>query len=96
MEVYLPSDANYVVIDFTDSLESEKAHGHITGNKNGPGVKRDFFGLDNKDLKSIMSDFESTVMDAAAATLANDTVSQGDQSNLDFVLGLLNGQSNQG
>jgi hypothetical protein len=48
-----------IVIGFSDSEQSEKAHGHITG-KNGqaPKMKRDFFGLPEKEIRRIASDFK--------------------------------------
>lgn len=42
--------AKEVVIGFSESLESEKAHGHVTGNV---GKTRDFFGLSDNDIGAI-------------------------------------------
>lgn len=46
-----------ITIGWTDATEAAKAHGHITGNPKGPGVKRDFFGLPDNDIKEIASQF---------------------------------------
>lgn len=44
-----------VVINFVDELNAAKAHGHITGmNGRKGGVVRNFFGLNNEELDSIM------------------------------------------
>lgn len=92
MDINLPSDSNKLVIEFLDSEESLKAHGHITGDKRGVGVKRDFFGLDHKDIQSIARDFEDAVLNAAALEMAGEQINQGEQDNLSFILGLLGGQ----
>ena len=50
---------NTITLGWDDSDEAAKAHGHITGDPNGPRVKRDFFGLTNSDIATIKSEFES-------------------------------------
>lgn len=47
-----------VTIGWNDTLQSEKAHGHITGNV---GVKRDFFGLTSSDVSRIREKFQDEV-----------------------------------
>lgn len=46
-----------ITIGWNDREEQLKAHGHITGNKNGPGVQRDFFGLPSKSYDNIATQF---------------------------------------
>lgn len=46
-----------IVIGFADSEEAKKAHGHITGAKDGPRVKRDFFGLPVRQYKGLAEGF---------------------------------------
>ena len=46
---------NKIVLGWTDSLQSNKAHGHITGNV---GAKRNFLGVPAAELKSIASKFK--------------------------------------
>lgn len=89
MVVDVSDNPNYLFIEFSDSLESEKAHGHITG---GVGVKRDFFGLDFQDIKKIRAQFEDRVVDAAALELAGETINQGEETDLDFITRLINGE----
>ena len=50
----LDSRKDEVTIGFDDRLQSNKAHGHITGNV---GVKRDFFGLSESKLRQIASQY---------------------------------------
>lgn len=90
MTVELPSSSDKLEIAFLDSLESQKAHGHIHGSNFLP--KRDFFGLTNTEVREISGRWESQVVDAAAIELAGESISQGDDSDLDFILGLLNGE----
>lgn len=47
-----------IVLGWFDSEESEKAHGHITGNV---GVKRDFFNLNKKEIKELKDIFKDEV-----------------------------------
>lgn len=54
------SDPSSVVIGWNDTLQSEKAHGHITG---AVGVKRDFLGLTNGELNSIKDAFNDQVLE---------------------------------
>lgn len=84
MDLDLPSDRNKLKVLFTDTLESEKAHGHIKGSNSLP--KRDFFGLSSSDVNDLRNKFDNTVTDAIAQTLAGEDISQGGQSNLDFIL----------
>jgi hypothetical protein len=85
MELVLPSDANKVVIDFSDDTEAAKAHGHITGSV---GKKRDFFGLGDGDMREIKQKFEPRVLDAMLAFQAGETLRQqaDNQSEIDFLL----------
>jgi hypothetical protein len=85
--VELPSNRSKLDIAFTDTLESQKAHGHVNGSEVLP--KRDFFGLSQGDLSKIAKKFDNAVSDAFALTLVNQTVDQGDQTNLDFISKLL-------
>lgn len=45
-----------IKIGWNDTLQSEKAHGHITGHV---GVKRDFFGLSGGDIERLRKKFAS-------------------------------------
>lgn len=84
IELELPSDANKLIIDFSDETEAAKAHGHITGSV---GKKRDFFGLDDADLSSIVKKFEPRVLDAMLAFQAGEDLKKQDgMSDLDFIL----------
>ena len=49
-------DETSIRIGWTDTLQSEKAHGHITG---AVGVKRDFLGLNSGEIDRIRSKFGS-------------------------------------
>ena len=83
LTVDLPSTSNKVEIAFIDSLESQKAHGHVNGSEVLP--KRDFFGLTNKELSDIAKRFDSAVSDAFALELVGQTVEQGEETDLDFM-----------
>ena len=48
---------NTVTFGWEDSDEAAKAHGHIVGARSLP--KRDFLGLNKKDIKSVQSQFSS-------------------------------------
>ena len=87
MGIDVTNNANFLVIEFSDSQESEKAHGHITGGGNLP--KRDFFGLDGKDLNEIRRRFDNAVSDAFALELAGKIISQNEQTDLDFISRIL-------
>ena len=50
----IQEDKNKIVIGWDDSLQSQKAHGHITGSV---GAKRNFLGLPMEDLRSIADKF---------------------------------------
>lgn len=52
---------NTITIGWDESDEAAKAHGHITGNRRGPGVKRDFFGLPAGELDKIVNEFKSEI-----------------------------------
>lgn len=88
----LPTNTDRVVINFLDSLESQKAHGHVNGSDILP--KRDFFGLTNSELRTIAKQFDGEVVDAAALELVGETVEQGDESDLDFITRLLSESEN--
>lgn len=47
-------DPGRIRIGWNDTLQSEKAHGHITG---AVGVKRDFLGLNNGEIKRLREKF---------------------------------------
>lgn len=53
----IDTSRNSITIGWPDADEAAKAHGHITGAKDGPKVKRDFFGLPDSDYKNLTSDF---------------------------------------
>lgn len=52
------TDAGTIKIGWNDELQSEKAHGHITG---AVGVKRDFFGLSTSEVDEIKSKFKDQI-----------------------------------
>jgi len=54
-------DPGTIKIGWTDTLQSEKAHGHITGHV---GVVRDFFGLNNDEIKRIKEKFKDELPSA--------------------------------
>lgn len=56
---------NKIVIGWDDSDESAKAHGHITGNV---GVKRDFLGLTDKEVKELRSEWREVLESATSDT----------------------------
>lgn len=87
----LPRDVNKLEIGFMDSLESQKAHGHVNGSDILP--KRDFFGLDQKDINDIKRRFDNAVSDAVALELVGQTIDQNEQTDLDFISRLLSGES---
>lgn len=58
MTVLESASPTKVTIGWNDSLQSEKAHGHITGHV---GVKRDFFGLTSGDVSRIREKFADEV-----------------------------------
>jgi hypothetical protein len=64
MDVIEESKAT-ITIGWTSAEEAEKAHGHITGNV---GVKRDFFGLNESEVKAIREKFEDQIREATADT----------------------------
>ena len=90
MSLDVSDNANKLVIEFSDSDESAKAHGHVTGGGNLP--KRDFFGLDQADINKIRRQFDDAVSDALALDLAGEIIEQGEETDLDFISRLLNGE----
>lgn len=72
------SDPGKVKLGWNDSLQSEKAHGHITGNI---GAKRDFFGFSQGELEKLRSKFEPKL--AKAKVDSQET----SQRFLDFITG---------
>lgn len=88
LTVDLPSTSNKVEIAFIDSLESQKAHGHVNGSDVLP--KRDFFGLTNKELSDIAKRFDNAVSDAFALELVGQTIEQGEETDIDFISRLIN------
>lgn len=61
------TSGNTVTLGWTESDEAAKAHGHITGDKKGPKVKRDFFGLSPKDVKQVTDEFQDDIKDLIKA-----------------------------
>lgn len=84
----LPSNFNKLDVAFLDSLESQKAHGHVNGSDILP--KRDFFGLTQKELNEIARRFDNAVSDAVALELVGETVEQGEETDIDFISRLIN------
>ena len=58
MTVKETRDPGKIKIGWDDDLQSEKAHGHITG---AVGVKRDFFGLTSGEVSEIKNRFKDQV-----------------------------------
>lgn len=77
-------------IYFNDELEAAKAHGHITGNV---GKKRDFFGLDQKDLVLVTSEFREVVRQEVENQGRRIEIETQQEQDLNFVLRLISGQS---
>jgi hypothetical protein len=61
----IEEDKATITIGWKDVTEAQKAHGHITGNV---GVKRDFFGLNEKEIKRLKDIFDDAVRVAQAET----------------------------
>jgi len=61
-------DPGKIKVGWTDTLQSKKAHGHITG---AVGVKRDFLGLTNEELRRIRAKFADELESAPATTAVN-------------------------
>lgn len=55
----LESTESKIELGFVDPDEGAKAHGHITGDGNLP--QRDFFGLTEKEIKSLRSEFSDQI-----------------------------------
>jgi hypothetical protein len=90
IEVDVGDNPNKLVLEFSDEEESAKAHGHVTGGGYLP--KRDFFGLDQADINKIRRQFDNAVSDALAIDLAGEIIEQGEETDLDFISRLLNGE----
>jgi len=58
-------DPGKIKVGWTDTLQSEKAHGHITG---AVGVKRDFMGLTSGEVSRIRNKFIDELPTAPAST----------------------------
>jgi len=58
-------DPGKIKVGWTDTLQSEKAHGHITG---AVGVKRDFFGLNSDEISKIKQKFQDELPTAPEST----------------------------
>lgn len=65
MTVLDAGDPGKVKVGWNDTLQSEKAHGHITG---AVGVKRDFFGLNSGEVDRIRQKFSKELPTAPQAT----------------------------
>lgn len=64
------SAGDSITINFVDSLNAAKAHGHITGmNGRKGGVVRDFFGLSTTEEDAIMVDL---IKDYSSSNAANE------------------------
>jgi hypothetical protein len=57
-------DPGVIRVGWNDTLQSEKAHGHITGSV---GVKRDFFGLTSSEIKKLRDKFAGDLEDATTS-----------------------------
>lgn len=64
-------DPGIIRVGWNDTLQSEKAHGHITG---AVGVKRDFFGLTNGEIKRLREKFGDE-LESAPSSLESEVVS---------------------
>jgi hypothetical protein len=61
MTVLDSGDPGTIKVGWNDTLQSEKAHGHITGSV---GVKRDFFGLNSGEIEKIKNKFADQIPSA--------------------------------
>lgn len=58
-----------IVIGWRDSLQAQKAHGHVTGSV---GVTRNFLGLSGSDMDAIKNEFLSDIPSGPGGSGAND------------------------
>lgn len=86
----LPDSYDKLEIGFIDSSESQKAHGHVNGSDILP--KRDFFGLTQKEVNDLRKKWDAKVDDAVALELVGETIAQGEETDLDFILRMLDGE----
>jgi hypothetical protein len=75
-----------ITIGWNDETEAAKAHGHVTGNI---GVKRDFLGLNQKEIEEIRSEFQPLLDDSEGGT---DGSSRGDSRSTNDVSSRQNSQ----
>jgi hypothetical protein len=61
----IEEDKATIKIGWEDASEAQKAHGHISGNV---GVKRDFLGLNAKEIEMIRNRFDDVIREAKAET----------------------------
>jgi hypothetical protein len=84
------NDDGIMSIYFNDETEAAKAHGHITGNI---GKKRDFFGLDHKDLILATREYRSVIKDRIEENKSKIQIDEDViEDDISFVIGLLRGQ----
>lgn len=75
---------NTIEIGWPDADEAQKAHGHITGNV---GVTRDFFGISDGELESIVTELEPL-----RRSLVEDTPTGEVQSSVPTLQALIEGE----
>lgn len=78
----LGTDGNGVVIGFDNGLDSEKAHGQMTGQNGKWKKKREFFGVNKRELKEIKEQF-ADMIEEEKDNQDTDTISDIDL--LDFI-----------
>ncbi len=61
----IEEDKATITIGWRESEEAQKAHGHISGNV---GVKRDFLGLNEREVKTIRERWSDAIREATAET----------------------------
>jgi hypothetical protein len=61
----IEEDKATITIGWRESEEAQKAHGHISGNI---GVKRDFLGISEKEVRTIKERWEDAIREATAET----------------------------
>lgn len=74
---------NTITLGWDDSDEAAKAHGHITGDPNGPKVRRDFFGLNDSDISRVRKEFKDEI-----ETIQNTRGSNREEAVLAFIQAL--------
>lgn len=83
-------DSGVMTIFFNNETEAAKAHGHITGNV---GKKRDFFGLDHKDLILATREYRPLVKEKIEERKTQIEIDENAlEDDVSFVIGLLRGK----